>query len=153
LEKKKLLSVSVEGWDENAYLHPSVSSPKKISSRALLSPFDSLVWCRPRLERLFDFKYRLEIYVPREKRKYGYYVLPFLLNENLVARVDLKAVRHEGKLLVKGVYLEAGTDPEIVLSELAKEVKDLSNFLDLSEVLIIGRSKSAILLRSFLDSI
>jgi hypothetical protein len=153
LEKKKLLSVSVEGWDENAYLHPSVSSPKKISSRALLSPFDSLVWCRPRLERLFDFKYRLEIYVPREKRKYGYYVLPFLLNENLVARVDLKAVRQEGKLLVKGVYLEAGTDPEIVLSELAKEVKDLSNFLDLSEVLIIGRSKSAILLRSFLDSI
>ena len=153
LEKKKLLSVSVEGWDENAYLHPSVSSPKKISSRALLSPFDSLVWCRPRLERLFDFKYRLEIYVPREKRKYGYYVLPFLLNENLVARVDLKAVRHEGKLLVKGVYLEAGTDPEIVLSELAKEVKDLSNFLDLSEVLIIGRSKSTILLRSFLDSI
>jgi len=153
LEKKKLLSVSVEGWDENAYLHPSVSSPKKISSRALLSPFDSLVWSRPRLERLFDFKYRLEIYVPREKRKYGYYVLPFLLNENLVARVDLKAVRHEGKLLVKGVYLEAGTDPEIVLSELAKEVKDLSNFLDLSEVLIIGRSKSAILLRSFLDSI
>ena len=121
-------------------------------SRVLLSPFDSLVWNRPRLERLFDFKYRLEIYVPREKRKYGYYVLPFLLNENLVARVDLRALRHEGKLLVKGVYLEVGTNPEMVLSELAKELKDLSDFLDLSEVLSIGRSKSAILLRSFLDS-
>ena len=152
LEEKKLIPVTVEGWDENTYLHPSVSLPEKIVSRSLLSPFDSLVWNRPRIERLFDFKYRLEIYVPRDKRKYGYYVLPFLLNENLVARVDLKAVRAEGKLLIKGVYLEAGVDPEMVLSELAKEVKDLSEFLDLSEVLSIGRSQSAILLRSFLDS-
>ena len=152
LEEKKLIPVTVEGWDENTYLHPSVSLPEKIVSRALLSPFDSLVWNRPRIERLFDFKYRLEIYVPRDKRKYGYYVLPFLLNENLVARVDLKAVRAEGKLLIKGVYLEAGVDPEMVLSELAKEVKNLSEFLDLSEVLSIGRSQSAILLRSFLDS-
>jgi len=152
LEEKKLLSACVEGWGENAYLLPSVSVPEKIVSRALLSPFDSLVWCRPRLERLFDFKYRLEIYVPEEKRKYGYYVLPFLLNENLVARVDLKTVRSEEKLLIKGVYLEAGTEPEMVLSELAEEVKELSTFLNLSEVSIIGRSKTAVLLRSFLDS-
>jgi len=152
LEEKKLLSACVEGWGENAYLLPSVSVPEKIVSRALLSPFDSLVWCRPRLERLFDFKYRLEIYVPKEKRKYGYYVLPFLLNENLVARVDLKTVRSEEKLLIKGVYLEAGTEPEMVLSELAEEVKELSTFLNLSEVSIIGRSKTAVLLRSFLDS-
>ena len=152
LEEKKLLSACVEGWGENAYLLPSVSIPEKIVSRALLSPFDSLVWCRPRLERLFDFKYRLEIYVPQEKRKYGYYVLPFLLNENLVARVDLKTVRSEEKLLIKGVYLEAGAEPEMVLSELAEEVKELSNFLNLSEVSIFGRSKTAVLLRSFLDS-
>ena len=152
LEKKKLLSACVEGWGENAYLLPSVSIPEKIVSRALLSPFDSLVWCRPRLERLFDFKYRLEIYVPQEKRKYGYYVLPFLLNENLVARVDLKTVRSEGKLLIKGVYLEAGTEPEMVLSELAEEIKELSSFLNLSEVSISGRSKTVVLLRSFLDS-
>ena len=152
LEEKKLLSASVEGWSENAYLLPSVCTPEKIVSRALLSPFDSLVWCRPRLERLFDFKYRLEIYVPQEKRKYGYYVLPFLLNENLVARVDLKTLRSEGKLLIKGVYLETGTEPEIVLSELAEEVKELSNFLNLPEVSITGRSKTAVLLRSFLDS-
>ena len=152
LEEKKLLSACVEGWGENAYLLPSVSVPEKIVSRALLSPFDSLVWCRPRLERLFDFKYRLEIYVPKEKRKYGYYVLPFLLNENLVARVDLKTVRSEEKLLIKGVYLEAGTEPEMVLSELAEEVKELSNFLNLSEVSITGRSRTAVLLRSFLNS-
>ena len=75
-----------------------------------------------------------------------------MLNENLVARVDLKTLRSEGKLLIKGVYLEAGTDPEMVLSELAEEVKELSNFLNLPEVSITGRSKTALLLRSFLDS-
>ena len=152
LEQNKLLPVSVEGWDEKAYLHPSVPKPAKIESRALLSPFDSLVWCRPRLERLFHFKYRLEIYVPKEERKYGYYVLPFLLNENLVARVDIKTVRTEGKLLVKGIYLENGTDPEMVISELSKELIELSDFLDLPEVSIAGRGKSAMLLRLFLNS-
>jgi hypothetical protein len=152
LEQKKLVRVRVQGWSENAYLHPSVYVPKKIESRSLLSPFDSLVWCRPRLERLFNFKYRLEIYVPQDKRKYGYYVLPFLLDENLVARVDLKTVRAEGKLLIKGIYLEKGADPEVVISELSKELKELSAFLDLPEVLIMGRNKLAILLRSFFDS-
>ena len=152
LEQNKLLPVSVEGWDEKAYLHPSVPKPAKIESRALLSPFDSLVWCRPRLERLFHFKYRLEIYVPKEERKYGYYVLPFLLNENLVARVDIKTVRTEGKLLVKGIYLENGTDPEMVISELSKELIELSHFLDLPEVSVTGRSKSAMLLRLFFNS-
>ena len=152
LEQNKLLPVSVEGWDEKAYLHPSVPKPAKIESRALLSPFDSLVWCRPRLERLFHFKYRLEIYVPKEERKYGYYVLPFLLNENLVARVDIKTVRTEGKLLVKGIYLENGTDPEMVISELSKELIELSDFLDLPEVSITGKSKSAMLLRLFFNS-
>ena len=152
LEQNKLLPVIVEGWDEKAYLHPSVPNPAKIESRALLSPFDSLVWCRPRLERLFHFKYRLEIYVPKEERKYGYYVLPFLLNENLVARVDIKTVRTEGKLLVKGIYLENGTDPEMVISELSKELIELSDFLDLPEVSIAGRSKSAMLLRLFFNS-
>ena len=152
LEQNKLLPVSVEGWNEKAYLHPSVPKPAKIESRALLSPFDSLVWCRPRLERLFHFKYRLEIYVPKEERKYGFYVLPFLLNENLVARVDIKTVRTEGKLLVKGIYLENGTDPEMVISELSKELIELSHFLDLPEVSVTGRSKSAMLLRLFFNS-
>jgi len=152
LEQKKLVSVEVEGWKENAYLHPSVSVPKRIEARALLSPFDSLVWCRPRIERVFNFKYRLEIYVPKEKRKYGYYVLPFLLNENLVARVDLKTFRSTGKLLVKGIHLEKGVDPEMVLSELSEEIKKLSNFLDLPQVSVTSRSKPAVLLSSFLNS-
>ena len=152
LEQKKLVSVEVEGWKENAYLHPSVSVPKRIEARALLSPFDSLVWCRPRIERVFNFKYRLEIYVPKEKRKYGYYVLPFLLNENLVARVDLKTLRSTGKLLVKGIHLEKGVDPEMVLSELSEEIKKLSNFLDLPQVSVTSRSKPAVLLSSFLNS-
>ena len=144
--------MEVEGWKENAYLHPSVSVPKRIEARALLSPFDSLVWCRPRIERVFNFKYKLEIYVPKEKRKYGYYVLPFLLNENLVARVDLKTFRSTGKLLVKGVHLEKGVDPEMVLSELSEEIKKLSDFLDLSQVSVTSRSKPAVLLSSFLNS-
>ena len=152
LEQKKLVSVEVEGWKENAYLHPSVSVPKRIEARALLSPFDSLVWCRPRIERVFNFKYRLEIYVPKEKRKYGYYVLPFLLNENLVARVDLKTLRSTGKLLVKGIHLEKGVDPEMVLSELSEEIKKLSDFLDLPQVSVTSRSKPAVLLSSFLNS-
>ena len=152
LEQKKLVSVEVEGWKENAYLHPSVSVPKRIEARALLSPFDSLVWCRPRIERVFNFKYKLEIYVPKEKRKYGYYVLPFLLNENLVARVDLKTFRSTGKLLVKGIHLEKGVDPEMVLSELSEEIKKLSNFLDLPQVSVTSRSKPAVLLSSFLNS-
>ena len=152
LEQKKLVSVEVEGWKENAYLHPSVSVPKRIEARALLSPFDSLVWCRPRIERVFNFKYRLEIYVPKEKRKYGYYVLPFLLNENLVARVDLKTFRSTGKLLVKGIHLEKGVDQEMVLSELSEEIKKLSNFLDLPQVSVTSRSKPAVLLSSFLNS-
>ena len=152
LEQKKLVSVEVEGWKENAYIHPSVSVPKRIEARALLSPFDSLVWCRPRIERVFNFKYRLEIYVPKEKRKYGYYVLPFLLNENLVARIDLKTFRSTGKLLVKGIHLEKGVDPEMVLSELSEEIKKLSNFLDLPQVSVTSRSKPAVLLSSFLNS-
>ena len=152
LEQKKLLSVTVEGWNENAYLHPSVSTPKRIEARALLSPFDSLVWRRPRIERIFNFKYRLEIYVPKEKRKYGYYVLPFLLNENLVARVDLKTFRSEGKLLIRGVHLEKGVEEETVVSELAEELKKLSDFLGLSRVSVSSRNKPSMLLRSFLNS-
>ena len=152
LEQKKLLSATVEGWNENAYLHPSVSTPKRIEARALLSPFDSLVWRRPRIERIFNFKYRLEIYVPKEKRKYGYYVLPFLLNENLVARVDLKTFRSEGKLLIRGVHLEKGVEEETVVSELAEELKKLSDFLGLSRVSVASRNKPSMLLRSFLNS-
>ena len=131
VEQGDLREVTVDTWVEKAFVHRSAKPPKKLYATALLSPFDSLVWCRPRNERLFDFHYRVEIYTPKEKRKFGYYVLPFMMNGELVGRVDLKADRANAKLLVQSVHTEKGIKRASINGALTDELRALANWLDL----------------------
>jgi uncharacterized protein len=103
-----------------------------LHATALLSPFDSLVWCRPRIERLFDFHYRIEIYTPKEKRKFGYYVLPFMMNGQMVGRVDLKADRANSKLLVHSVHTEKGIKRATINDALNNELRAMANWLQIN---------------------
>ena len=132
VEQGELREVTVDTWVEKAFVHRSAKPPKKLYATALLSPFDSLVWCRPRNERLFDFHYRIEIYTPREKRKFGYYVLPFMMNGELVGRVDLKADRANSKLLVQSVHTEKGIKRASINGALTNELRALANWLQLN---------------------
>jgi len=128
VESGQLHEARVEGWREIAYLDPKAEAPRNIEAAALLSPFDPLIWCRPRVERLFGFEYRVEIFVPPEKRKYGFYVLPFLLGENLVARVNLKMDRASGRLRVIGKWFE-GRQTTAVDAALSVELGALEDWL------------------------
>jgi uncharacterized protein YcaQ len=132
VEEGELLVVAVDGWKEKAFVHRNAKLPKQLHATALLSPFDSLVWCRPRNERLFDFHYRIEIYTPREKRKFGYYVLPFMMNGEMVGRVDLKADRANSKLLVHSVHTEKGVKRSTINDALNTELRTMACWLDCS---------------------
>ncbi len=138
VEAGALRTVAVEGWDAPAYAPGDLKVPRRVRARALLTPFDSMVWARDRTERLFDFRYRIEIYVPAPKRVHGYYVLPFMLGDRLVGRVDLKSDRQAGVLRVMGAFAEPGVEETVVARELAEELRLVSEWQGLGGV-AVGR--------------
>ena len=136
VEEGELRIVAVDGWTEKAFVHRGAKLPKQLHATALLSPFDSLVWCRPRNERLFNFHYRIEIYTPKEKRKFGYYVLPFMMDGEMVGRVDLKADRASGVLQAHSVHTEKGVKRSSINDALNAELRAMATWLQLDRVQI-----------------
>jgi len=143
----ELEPVEVDGWTPPAYLRVGQSVPRADRGTALLCPFDPLIFFRPRIERLFGFRYRIEIYTPAAKRQYGYYVWPLLLDGDLVARVDLKADRSAGALRVIGAFVEPGQDPGRVAAVLAGELQTMAAWLGLDGVTAGERGDLAGVLR------
>jgi len=138
VEDGALHEIAVDGWSQPAYLARDATIPRKIGGASLLSPFDPVVWFRPRLKRLFDFEYRIEIYVPAAERRWGYYVLPFRVGDRIVARVDLKADRKRSKLLLQNAYLEATAEMEKTAAALAGELRILAEWLKLDDVITVS---------------
>jgi uncharacterized protein len=138
-----LTPARVEGWSAPAYVMAARLPTPARDARALLAPFDPLVWSRPRTERLFGFHYRIEMYTPAAKRVHGYYVLPFLLGDRLVARVDVRSDRQAGALRVLGAFAEPGADPGAVALELADELRLLAGWLELEQVSVARKGDLA----------
>lgn len=146
----ELEEVEVNGWSAPAYLRAGLTVPRVDRGTALLCPFDPLIFFRPRVERLFGFHYRIEIYTPEPKRQFGYYVWPFLLDGRLVGRVDLKAERASGALNVVGAFVEAGQEPAVVAPQLAGELRTMASWLGLGDVTVGRRGELAPALRKAL---
>lgn len=138
VEDGALYEIAIDGWSQPAYLARDATIPRNIGGASLLSPFDPVVWFRPRLKRLFDFEYRIEIYVPAAERRWGYYVLPFRVGDRIVARVDLKADRKRSMLLLQNAYLEATADMEDTAAALAAELRILAEWLKLDGVITMS---------------
>ncbi len=134
VEAGEIEAVDVAGWKERAYLDPEAKTPRAIDRAAFLSPFDPVVWFRDRAERLFDFHYRIEIYVPEPKRVHGYYVLPFLLGDQVVGRVDMKADRKQGRLLAKAAFAEPGVDRVAVAAAMAGKLEEMAAWMGLDAI-------------------
>jgi uncharacterized protein YcaQ len=148
VEEGALLPVQVEGWRQQAYLWPGAVVPRRVRASTLVSPFDPLLWERPRVQRLFGVDYRIEIYVPVAKRVHGYYVLPFLHDEAIRARVDLKADRKAGVLRVLSSWLEPGSDPLDTAQALAAELRRAAFWQELDDVVVEPRGDLAPVLAS-----
>ncbi|MBV8810186.1 MAG: YcaQ family DNA glycosylase [Acidobacteriaceae bacterium] len=147
VEEKRLVPAHVEGWKDPAYLHPRARIPRSVEARGLVTPFDSLVWERSRIERLFGMKYTIEMYVPPPKRVYGYYVCPFLLGDTLVARCDLKADRARKTLMVQSAFLEPGQNARRVVLDLLDELRSMQAWLELDRIEVSERGDLAAILR------
>src|SRR5260221_2272077 len=139
VEEGRLVPVRVEGWTEQAYAPANVKVPPAVEATAFVTPFDSLVWDRNRLRRLFGMDYTIEIYTPMAKRKYGYYVFPFLLNDKIVARCDLKADRERSALMVRSAHLEPGHDARRAVAAMARELEALRTWLALDRIQVADR--------------
>lgn len=147
VEDGQLIACEVQGWKQPAYCLPEPKVPRKVPASALLSPFDSLIWERSRTERLFDFRYRLEIYTPQDKRVFGYYVLPFLHNERIAARVDLRAERAAARLAVHAVHEEEPGLDEEGMQALALNLRQMADWLGLEQIQLNCQRASAARLR------
>ena len=147
VEEGVLREAAVEGWKQPAYLHHLARVPRRIDACALLSPFDPVVWNRDRAHRLFGFHYRIEIYTPQPKRIYGYYVLPILWGDSVAGRLDMKADRQGGRLLVQASFAEPGVPAGDLAEDLAPELHAMAAWLGLGEVEVVQRGDLASTLR------